>query len=122
MSLKTERYDQKRKTAQLTQLSMQAPVPVRIKEWFPQENRVTVQIIAKGDPELDNTTIEGVKFPLLGPTHQNMGSMSIVAGRTEALLFYPGMQIRKGYVTLAHTSGTEASVTYSPVRHSWACG
>lgn len=99
--------------------TLHAPLLVRIKEYFPKENRATVQIVSsKGSPS-GGFSIPNIKFPIKGPCHENM-SRAIQAGETHALLYYAGRQISNGYLELSHDAGVENTVTYAPIRHSWS--
>jgi len=108
----------KRAQAQLSHVGFRPPIPVVVREVFRAENRVTVQLVSNEGTAFDGLQIKGVKFPLLAPIDMSMASL--VKPGVHALLFYFGWQMSKGYVMLAHTEGTEQSVTYMPIRHSWS--
>ena len=104
----------------LGQMTMQAPVQVTIKEWYPQENKGTVQLVSPGISGLDRASIGTTKFPILNAPDGSM-SLDIQEG-SPAVLFYAGWQIKRGYVVLGHSEGDLKTTTYTPVRWSWAVG
>ena len=97
-----------------------APIPVLIKQYFPEETSVTIQVIGNsgGYPQTIQSEGEDLLFPLKGSCHENV-SKGIKAG-TKALLYFSGKQMKKGYVEIAHEPGTPDTCKYSPIRHSWA--
>lgn len=106
------------------QLSMQAPVPVRIKEYFPEENEATIQIIGTVVSEFGGASIKGgdqdLRFPIRGACHENL--MKGIKPGSEALLYKAGWQTKKGYLELAHAKGLPETPGYTPIRMSWAVG
>lgn len=106
-----------------SQVLLQAPIPVRIKQYFPEDNEATIQLIGQTS-EFGGASVKGgdedMRFPVRGPCHENL-TRGIVAG-TEALLYKAGWQSKKGYIELAHTKGLPETPKYSPIRYSWAVG
>jgi hypothetical protein len=109
------------KIESLSQLVMNPPRSIRVKEFFPTENAVTIQLMGAGS-EFGGRTPKGVsgdhKFPL-GYRGDVSVSMAPQPGDI-GLLFYTGFQYKTGFVFLSHTPGGENATTYTPVRGSWA--
>jgi hypothetical protein len=103
--------------AQSTHVGARPPIPVIVKDVYRKENLVTVKL-ASDDPSIDGQEIAGVKFPIMAPIEMSVGML--VKPGVRGMLFTYGYQISKGYVMLSHTEGTLKSVTYEPIRHSWA--
>lgn len=100
--------------------TMKAPAVVRVLEYFPKENAVTIQVA--------NSTLtkdgvggmdfpEGTKFPL-GQRADISESMSPQMGDL-GLLFYSGSQMNTGFVLLSYNGGTQLTNTYVPIRGGW---
>lgn len=122
MSLrKIARQEAAKENKKITQNTTQAPIPVRIVEFFPDDSLVTVQLTTGGEFEFGGITIEGVKFPLAYPPHESV-SKGIEPGTTPGMLHLVGWQLKKGFVTIGHSpnkSGTKVA-TYAPIRYGWA--
>ncbi len=103
---------------QLSHVGLRPPIPVIIRKVYRAENRVTVQLVSNEGDAFDGVQIDGIKFPIMAPIDISMSTL--VKPGVHALLFYFGWQMSKGYVVLSHTEGTEQSVTYMPIRHSWS--
>lgn len=104
--------------AQLSHVGFRPPIHVIVREVYRAENKVTVQLVSTEGSPFDGLQIKDVKFPIMAPIDMSMSSL--VKPGVEALLFYFGWQMFKGYVVLSHTEGTEQSVTYTPIRYSWS--
>jgi hypothetical protein len=104
-------------SAQLNQLTTHGPIPVTVREYFPEENKVTIQLSSTSET-FNRLSLGGTKFPIHAPIHEAIG-YGIKPG-TPMMLYYSGMQISRGWVLLAYSEGTKDSVTYVPIRHSWA--
>ena len=105
----------------LGQNVMQVPKKVRIKEFFPKENAVTVHFVDTGDSVLGDVPKEqqeDYKFAL-GYRGDVSESMSPQPGDI-GFLFYTGMQYKRGFVMLSHTTGGEEANSYVPIRGSWS--
>ena len=118
MSFKKLRKAQDEQGKLQSMYSIATPIPVIIREWYPAENKATI-MISNESRFGRNTEIPGLKFPILGAAHVNMATNSILPGKTKALLYFAGSNIKKGYLVLAHEEGTDSTVTYAPVRYSW---
>jgi hypothetical protein len=100
---------------------MQLPKPIRIKEWFPKENMVTV--IISGDTigdggEVIKGKVGDTKFPLLLP---GRGAEDIAPQPGESgMIFFIGSQYKKGFVMMGHEEGGDEAMSYVPIRGSWA--
>lgn len=96
---------------------------VRIKEYFPFENQVTVNVIDKGG-SFDGLTITTIRdntpqrFPLGYPGHVSE-SMPPQPGDM-GFLVYTGAQHKTGFVLLGYSPGGHRSSKYIPVRGAWA--
>lgn len=108
-----------RKIAKLTQLTMHAPIPVRITEYLADENLVAVQLVSGGSFEFGGTTIANTLFPLDYPPNESW-MKGIEPGKTIGMLHLAGWQMKKGYVTIAHISGSSGICSYAPIRYGWA--
>lgn len=102
---------------QLTQLTTQGPIPVVVTAYFPKENKVTIRLAARLGT-FGGVSVGDMKFPIHAPIDQAI-SYGIKPG-AEMMLYYSGWQVSRGWVVPAHSEGTEDSVTYTPIRHSWA--
>lgn len=102
---------------QLTQLTIQGPIPVIVTAYFSKENKVTIQLASTSEV-FGRMSMGDKKFPIHAPIHDAI-SYGIKPG-AEMMLYYPGWQVSRGWVIPAHSEGTEESVTYTPIRHSWA--
>lgn len=104
----------------LAQAVLNVPRSVRIIEYFPTENAVTVQLIGATN-EVGGATVKGAsadhKFPL-GYRGDVSVSMAVQPGDI-GILFYTGFQYKNGFVLLAHTPGGDDATTYTPVRGGW---
>lgn len=103
----------------LQQSTMPLPQVIRIKEFFPVENAVTIEFQqAKTGIHTPMDSYGQHKFPLAhrGDISESMGPQPGDLG----LLLYTGSQYKKGIVLLTHTSGGEKAMTYTPVRGGWA--
>ena len=106
--------------AAMGQLMMHPPRSVRIKEFFPQENAVTVQFINALN-EFGGATPADLsgdqKFPLgyRGDVSESMSPQPGDIGQ----LFYSGFQYKRGFVLLTHTEGGGEAMSYVPIRGSW---
>ena len=115
----------------LRQQTVQTPRLVTIKEYFPKENAVTIQLVGTGSEfggvtprKIDNTrkidNISDFKFPL-GQRGDVSESLAPQPGDT-GLLFYSGFQYKTGFVLLTHTEGGDEAMAYVPIRGGWAVG
>tara|TARA_R110002126_G_scaffold183202_7_gene331762 strand:+ start:30 stop:386 length:357 start_codon:yes stop_codon:yes gene_type:complete len=103
----------------ISQAVMHRPRSIRIKEFFPIENAVTVQIIGKGSNGKTPISANGDhKFPLSyrGDVSSSMAPQPGDIG----LLFFTGMQYKTGFVLLSHTPGGLYVNTFTPIRGLWA--
>ena len=104
--------------ARYMQSIMQAPIPVRIREYFAEENTATVQLIVNGETSDTISDVDqDTRFPIKGTCHETI-ARGIMPGETLALLYRAGWQSKKGYLELAHTPGTSNTPTYVPIRNS----
>tara|TARA_Y100000310_G_C20188460_1_gene581402 strand:+ start:147 stop:512 length:366 start_codon:yes stop_codon:yes gene_type:complete len=117
---KRDRDDLNRRITSATQTVMGPPKLVRIKEYFPQDNAVTVIFEGKGvTAGLTPTTSSGeVKFPL-GYRGDVSESMAPQPGDL-CLIFFTGMQYKRGFALLTNTEGGSRAMQYVPVRGNWA--
>lgn len=108
--------------AQIEHLRQQVALPpklVRIKEYFPAENSVTIQFIENGRPgDVPQGKNKDFKFPL-GYRGDVSEGLSIQPGDT-GFLMYSGWQYKGGFVLLAYTEGGDEAMSYVPVRGGWA--
>lgn len=117
---KRDKENLERQIAQSMQSVMGPPKLITIKEYFPQENAVTIVFEGKGTPsgEVPTNKTGEVKFPL-GYRGDITESMAPQPGDT-GFLFYTGMQYKRGFVLLTNTDGGDKAMQYVPVRGSWA--
>lgn len=99
---------------------MHAPKLVRIKEYFPQENAVTIQLIGKGDDfgGAVSKNIGGEQRFALG-YRGDVTEASAPQPGDLGYLFFTGMQYKNGFVLLAHSEGGEKASSYVPIRGAW---
>lgn len=103
----------------LRQQTMAVPRPVRIKEYFPNENKVTIEFtgIANRNTATPKNDIGDFKFPL---GHRGDISESLAPQKGDlGLLMYSGTQYKRGYVLLSHSEGGDDAMTYVPIRGVW---
>lgn len=120
---KIARKESTNKARLYAQQQFRAPVPVIIKDYYREENKVTVRVIGDNKWEGAKTFTRGgveFKFPLKGSCHENL-SRGIKPGAI-GLLYITGWQLSTGYVDIAHTEGLPETPTYAAIRHSWMVG
>lgn len=107
--------------ASLAQQVMHPPKAIRVKEYFPQENTVTVQFIGQGE------TFGGdIPKGALGDHHFSLGYRGDISEGLSpqpgdaGFLYFTGFQYKKGYVLLSYTEGGDEASTYVPIRGSWS--
>lgn len=95
--------------------------PIRIREYFPVENAVTIQIV-NSTRELGGTTARARDSERKYPLGYRSDFAELVAPQPgdPGLLFATGRQGSAGFVLLTHSPGGDNSRSYVPVRGSWA--
>lgn len=99
-----------------------APIDVIIKEHFPNEQAVTIQVIGGAVSEFGQSIKDGDvdrKFPLEGDCHVMIGSSGANLKGQRAKLTFSGWQLKKGIVSLSFQPGQPNTAAYSPIRMSW---
>lgn len=105
----------------LSQLVLHPPRQVRIKEYFPKDNTVTIQFVNAFD---DNGGAS-----LAGPNGDHRFTLGYRGDISESmspqpgdlgLLFYTGFQIKRGFVLISHSEGGLESSNYVPIRGNWS--
>jgi len=98
---------------------------VRIKEFFPENNSVTVRVI-DNQSSLDGSTVTDqmsgtdYQFPL-GYRGDVSESMAPQPGEV-CYLIHSGSQYKTGFVILAYSPGGDRAMKYTPLRGGWALG
>lgn len=102
------------------QRTMHAPKLVRIKEYFPEENAVTVQVVGVTSDfgGAVSRNISGEQKFALGYRGDVSEGVAPQPGDL-GYLFFTGMQYKNGFVFLAHSEGGEKSSSYVPIRGAW---
>ena len=107
--------------AMLAQTVMHPPRTIRIKEFFPRENAVTVQFVnSEGDiggaspPGVDGDHKFGLGYR--GDVAEGMAPQPGDLG----FLFYTGFQYKRGFVLLSHSTGGDEAFAYTPIRGNWS--
>lgn len=93
---------------------------VRIKEYFPESNTVTVTILNSDGASVG--TIKGKSADrqyMLGARSDTVEASPPQTGDA-AILISNGWQTQTGFVLLTHSKGSDYSRQYLPVRGSWA--
>ncbi len=105
-----------------SQQTPHAPINVIIKQHFPNENAVTVQVIGGATSQFAQSVKDGDvdrKFPLGGNCHAILANEGANLAGEQGLLIFTGWQLKKGYVTIAFKAGQSNTASYSPIRGSW---
>ena len=116
LSQKFDKLDQRMKL--MLQSVPQIPIQVEVINYFPSSNSVTVRFLnAPGKPSLYDDAGELHHYPL-GYRSDVSAGMAIMPGDL-GLIHYTGMQIKKGYVTIVHSSGDANAALYQPIGSAW---
>jgi hypothetical protein len=118
--IKRELDNLKRQISMKLDSAMKAPIQIRVLEYFPKENAVSIEVAnstlnAGGSGGL--AFPQGSKFPL-GQRADLSELMSPQVGDL-GLLFYSGSQMSTGFVMLSYNKGTEQTNKYVPIRGTW---
>lgn len=91
---------------------------VAIKEYFPQVNAVTVTVLSGGEQHTIKSRSGDRKYPL--GYRSDMSEVNPPQRGDRGILISTGWQNQVGFVLLTHSSGSETSRQYIPIRGGWA--